>query len=948
MRQNKGKLKLYYQNTRGLRTKLAQFLFASRTYDFDIVALTETWLNADIADSQLFTNNFTVHRHDRNQNLTDHTRGGGCLVAINKDISNYRIIEWENECPFENVWISLNKNQSNSKILINTVYIPPESSQTLYNSYYEHLIEKVNASEPNSTFIILGDFNLSGITWFPNGNYCEAYDFNNGTEANLIDTCNLTNLTQRNHIRNIQGRILDLVLSNITNLDITHCNDPFVNEDNYHPALDIDLDLTNVKFLRTVKATKLNFFKGNYEEIINELSQLDWAMVLGSTDININVQKFYETIKKSICKYVPEYPRTQDKYPKWYTNNVINLIKKKEFYRKHSSNSLGFKKLYEDKRREVKYEIRACLKRYQTNIENSISQNNKHFFAYTKAIKKSSNFPSVMKYQGNASDNPEVIANYFADYFEEVYTPTRDINIDEFFTCTCNRHFSITENDISNAITSLDKNKNNSPDKIPTIFYKNTISEIVKPLCILFNQSLAQKIFPTKWKHSLISPLFKAGIKSEIMNYRPISVLAACSKIFEKIIYFHLNNTAGNLICSQQHGFRAGKSTLTNLVEYTDFTTRNIVGGGQVDTIHKDLRKAFDKIDHKILIKRLHNLGISPCLLKWVYSYITNRIQIVCMNGVKSREIIPTSSVVQGTVLSPLLFALFVNDLPMLLNSKCLLLADDCKIFRKITSLQDCIALQKDVDTIAQWCQQTGLEINESKCAIITITRKPEDRTIFYNYRVNNINLTRCSVVTDLGVKFDNKLSFEAHINFITTRAYKMLGFILRSLMDFKSINTYKLLYNTYVRSLLEYNSQIWSPYYDKYIKQLEKVQNCFTRQLSYKFRFPRATPEERLIALNMHSLKHRRILADEMLLYKMFTGKVTTTLNDQINIHIPVRFTRFSPAFYIPNAASNIETYCTINRIQRQHNTHFMTVSLLNTSMSSFKSQISRTLSIP
>lgn len=109
----------------------------------------------------------------------------------------------------------------------------------------------------------------------------------------------------------------------------------------------------------------------------------------------------------------------------------------------------------------------------------------------------------------------------------------------------------------------------------------------------------------------------------------------------------------GNLICNQQHGFRAGKSTLTNLLEYTDFLSKNIVNGGQVDTVYTDLAKAFDKVDHKILIAQLHNIGINPCLLAWIFSYITNRKQVVCLNGAKSREISPTSSVVQGSVLSP-------------------------------------------------------------------------------------------------------------------------------------------------------------------------------------------------------------------------------------------------------------------------------------------------------
>lgn len=550
-----------------------------------------------------------------------------------------------------------------------------------------------------------------------------------------------------------------------------------------------------------------------------------------------------------------------------------------------------------------------------------------------------------MNYVNESSDDPTTIANFFADFFEKVYTPPLNRNIDHLFTCNCVDHFSITEDEIRLAILSFDKNKSNSPDSIPIIFYTESTPEILNPLRIIFNQSLETKTFPTKWKYSLIVPLFKNGNKASVTNYRPISILSACSKLFEKVMYFHLNRKYGDLICHQQHGFRVGKSTLTNLIEYTDFLTKNTVKGGQVDTVYTDFAKAFDTVGHKILIERLHNMNINPCILAWIYSYITKRTQVVCINGVNSKIIHPTSSVVQGSILSPLFFALFINDLPLLLNSKCLLFADDCKIFRKIDSIQDCIFLQNDLNLIAQWCNETGIRINESKCTILSTTRKTEDRTISYNYRINNIFIERSGLVKDLGVLFDTKMSFEAHINSISSRAYKSMGFITRSLNDFNSMETYKILYNTYVRSILEYNSQIWYPYYDKYIVQLEKVQNKFTRHLSYKFNFPRATPKDRLESAKMESLMFRRILADEILLYKLVCGNTITSLSNGINIHIPTRLTRFSPAFYLPNSNTNIESYCVINRIQRHHNKFFFNVNTLNQSISSFKSQIVNSL---
>lgn len=271
MAANSKELSIYYQNTRGLRTKLPEFHYASTTNNFNIITLTETWLIDEIEDSQLFNENYTVHRRDRNRELTGLSMGGGCLVAINRLISNTRIPEWENECPFENVWISVNKNKSNSKIYINTVYIPPNSNLSAHDDYFDHITQKVNTAPPDSLFIILGDFNMSSITWFNMGNYCEAFDFSGNIASGLINMINLTNMTQRNSVSNAQGRILDLLLSNIPTINVKRCAFPFVKEDQYHPSLEILVELSDVKFLKSIKNDKYNFFKGDYDSISMDL-----------------------------------------------------------------------------------------------------------------------------------------------------------------------------------------------------------------------------------------------------------------------------------------------------------------------------------------------------------------------------------------------------------------------------------------------------------------------------------------------------------------------------------------------------------------------------------------------------------------------------------------------------------------------------------------------------
>ncbi|CAD6222047.1 GSCOCG00005308001-RA-CDS, partial [Cotesia congregata] len=323
----------------------------------------------------------------------------------------------------------------------------------------------------------------------------------------------------------------------------------------------------------------------------------------------------------------------------------------------------------------------------------------------------------------------------------------------------------------------LNPNKGAGPDGIPNIFLKNCATEICEPLTHIFNKSLQSGTFPSVWKLSYVCPIHKNGQRSEVSNYRPICIQSALAKLFEKL----------------QHGFVGGRSTTSNLYSYTNYLLNALNDGLKVHSIYTDFSKAFDRVNHTILIAKLNSYGVEGTALEWLHSYLADRFLQVRVDGYLSEEYEATSGVPQGSHLGPLLFNIFINDIVNNIQSECLLYTDDLKIYRTISNDSDIQLLQKDIDMLSTWF----------------------------------------SDVKDLGILIDNKLTFEKHIDKISLQAFKVLELITRTGRDF--LNPYSLLslYRSLVLPILEYGAVIWSPYTDTLINRVERVQNKFCKSLS-------------------------------------------------------------------------------------------------------------------
>lgn len=294
----------------------------------------------------------------------------------------------------------------------------------------------------------------------------------------------------------------------------------------------------------------------------------------------------------------------------------------------------------------------------------------------------------------------------------------------------------------------------------------------------MFNLSLSTGIFPASWKESFIVPLHKNGCRSNIENYRGIAKLSGIPKLFEKLVTLKLVHSIQSIISPCQHGFLKGKSTVTNLLEFTSYVFSSFSSKLQTDVIYTDFSKAFDRVDHRLLLLKLDLIGFPSNLLDWLSSYLMNRTQSVLFKGCLSRKVFVTSGVPQGSHLGPVLFNIFLNDLPSVIhNSKILMYADDVKLYSSLSAVSECVLLQEDLGRLVDWCQCNHMLLNLGKCKKMSFSRRQVLKT---SYLIGDSLLENVSPFCDLGVTFDAKLTFSLHIDFCISRASSLIGFINR------------------------------------------------------------------------------------------------------------------------------------------------------------------------
>jgi hypothetical protein len=826
---------------------------------YDFIFITETWLTETFPDALLCNQSeYYMLRCDRKTG----ERGGGVACYV-KNCIKVSLIEQKEFETLETISFDTYFDKHSYRFCC--IYSPPSYKEDNKQRIYQ-LIDSICSS--NHPVIILGDFNEPTINWQnpdPSQNYLVETMYRNGLEQ-LVDTPTR------------DKSILDLIFSSDINI-VEKCSvePPFSNSD--HNSIEFSLHTEK----REVNSTfRRNFHSANYTYILQTLETIDWPNIF-SYCINIDDfwQAFSAVLNNLIENCVP-FISTKPKQKRTPHNLRKLLNKKKKLWKKLKlSNDIEKRQEYNKCLREIK---RFTLSKKIETENNILNKGSTNFFKFVNSnLKMKSGIPDIIANNNTITDVKEKV-DEFNKYFASVFTHdngiiplSRVIGVEEINNCV----FSIEK--IQNELKNLKSNLSSGPDGFPPIFLKKLADGICIPLKTIFEVSFRTHKLPKNWLESKVTVIHKKGPKNRVDNYRPISLTSVCCKVMESIIKKHMMSflDANNILSASQYGFRSGKSTSTQLLHCTNDWTKSLDQKTAVDVIYLDFAKAFDTVSHTKLFKKLQNVGIKGDLLSWIIAFLSNRTQQVVIDSTLSDTAQVISGVPQGSVLGPILFLIYINDLPIEVTHgvQCVMFADDVKIYQEIRSHSDTESLQASLDKIISWSKQWQINLSAGKCNVLHLGKANK----LYEYFIDGKLLEPTESCRDLGILMTSDGKYSKHIKNIVKTAYFKISSLFK-VFESGNFTLLKKAYICYVRPSLEYCSVIWSPHYVQDINLIERVQKYFTRKLLWKRK--KSSYAERLIFLKLDSLEERRIKVDLTETFKFFKEYQSRSFNTYFSLN--------------------------------------------------------------
>lgn len=893
-------LKVIVVNCRSIKNKNLEFASVLDLVSPHVVIGTESWLDSTISDSEIFPSNYRIYRKDRN------VQGGGVFVMIHSSLNSTHINVQSSSC--ETVWCRIILTDGTS-LAVGSFYRPPGSNspQPLYE--LNNVLLSLDA-----TYIVLGgDFNLPNINWIGLQPNISTPSPIYSAVREMINAHSLFQFVQ------VPTRITP---NSANTLDLLFCSDrTLISSVDLLPGVsDHEIVLAHLSCLATYcrnPSPRLVFCydKADYASLARELDE--FLPVFQKLASSIDVEPAWNELKTKLLSltssFVPSRVITSKRRADkpWMSRSIRALINRRHrLYRRYCR--LPKPDLYSDLKKlgkEIAKEMRKAESRYLETLGEKIRTNPKEVWKYVRSKRSSKDaIPDVID-DNNYGDDYKGKAEQFNSYFESVFiqsTPQAS-GVQATHNFSQMSEITFSEEGIANLLQKVNVKSAPGPDNISNYVIKNCAVSLAPFLAILFQKSFDSGTLPNDWKTANVVPIFKSGDNTKTRNYRPISLTSVSCKALEHIIYSNLmaHLQENNFFSPTQHGFRRGLSCDTQLVEFSHDIALSFNNGKQVDCIFLDFQKAFDSVAHNLLLIKLSALNIPTVLLHWIEAYLDDRKQCVVLNGTSSSYRTVLSGVPQGSVLGPLLFLIFINDIGEQVLSHLRLYADDCCLYREITSLSDSAQLQNDLDVILLWCNKWNMRLNFSKCNVVRFTNK---RHIFDSkYCLDGENLSIVSNYKYLGVLYKNDFSWNDHINYVAAKAGRVLNFLKR---NFKKAppKLKETLYFSNVRTILEYGCSAWDPGTKTCIAELERIQKRAARFVSSNYDFTISSSDIRA-DLGWPTLQDRRKYMRLKLFHKIFVG--ATGLRKETYILDPTyRSARRDHSLKVREYSSRINVY--------------------------------------
>lgn len=749
----------------------------------------------------------------------------------------------------EDIWVSVSSPNHNVNYVVGTIYRHPSSNPKLFSEYLDKVLTQLNSS--NKYYFILGDININlNLT-------------SSKITTNYLNTLNsngvVSIINQPTRVTPSSATTIDHILTNETRCTLTPGVIEYDITDHYPTMVLVSHKQPSKqhkpKFARCFTNFTVKKFNDDLEHSLTELmSDISYHKPSSKNELNNIFDTFYSLITKTIDKHAPLKKLSRKKLRlqnnPWISKGLLISIKRKQkMHKTHYVNGTTveqyFYKMYSNTLTKVKD---LAKKNYYHNQLQISANNSKKTWKILHALlptKPASSITNSLTVDNIVYTDYCEIANKFNFHFANIgknlasgLADTDDNTYLSFLEKPCNSSiflYPTSPYEVIMLINSLKLNKSSGHDDIHPFFLKVASNVIAYPLSEMINLCLCYGVFPDKLKFAKVIPVYKSGPKNHLNNYRPISLLPSLSKVLEKIIrtrmlsFFQINN----ILTSTQFGFRNKHSTIHPILDLITCCFDNLQNKQFSTMLFLDIRKAFDSVSHIKLIKKLQHYGIRGLAIDLLHSYLQDRHQYVSINNFQSTAQHITYGVPQGSILGPLLFLVYINDLPHSLQTIPRLFADDTALLISEDTLKKTIDMtNSELTKVNQWMFSNNLAINSQKTIGLTVSPSMHTTTPLYSIRLNNEMIKVTNNAKYLGVIFDNLLSFKPHIKYLEKSISRSVGIIakLSYYLPTKSLIT---LYYSLVHSNLLYALPVWASTYKTYLTKLKTLQNKAIRIIS-------------------------------------------------------------------------------------------------------------------